>query len=41
MDTALATKADIAILDTKIDKLSWLMGILIALPVSNFAKQFI
>ena len=27
-------------LDAKIDKLSWMMGILIALAVANFAKQF-
>jgi hypothetical protein len=47
MDTALATKSDIAtldgkftVLDGKIDKLSWMMGILIALAIANFAKQF-
>ena len=27
-------------LDSKIDKLSWMLGILIALAVANFAKQF-
>ena len=27
------------VLDAKVDKLSWLMGILIALVVANFAKQ--
>ena len=27
-------------LDAKIDKLSWMMGILIALALTNFAKQF-
>lgn len=26
--------------DAKIDKLSWMMGILIALAIANFAKQF-
>jgi hypothetical protein len=26
--------------DGKFDKLSWMMGILIALAVANFAKQF-
>ncbi len=40
----LATKADIERLelkfDAKFDKLSWMMGILIALSVANFAKQF-
>ena len=40
LDSTLATKSDIAILDLKIDKLSWMMGILIALAVANFAKQF-
>lgn len=40
LDTMLATKSDIAVLDAKIDKLSWMMGILIALAVANFAKQF-
>jgi hypothetical protein len=40
LETTLATKADIAVLDAKIDKLSWMMGILIALAVANFAKQF-
>ena len=27
-------------MDAKIDKLSWMMGILIALAIVNFAKQF-
>ncbi len=27
-------------LDAKFDKLSWMMGIIIALAVANFAKQF-
>ncbi|MGC1376144.1 MAG: hypothetical protein WA821_07980 [Anaerolineales bacterium] len=40
LDTTLATKSDIAIPDSKVDKLSWMMGILIALAVANFAKQF-
>ena len=40
LDTTLATKSDIAVLDAKVDKLSWMMGILIALAVANFAKQF-
>jgi hypothetical protein len=40
LDTTLATKSDIVTLDAKIDKLSWMMGILIALAVANFAKQF-
>ncbi len=51
LDTTLATKADlveakndlkieIAKLDGKVDKLSWMMGILIAIAAANFAKQF-
>jgi len=47
LDTTLATKsgvlavkADVALLDAKVDKLSWMMGILIALAIANFAKQF-
>ena len=47
LDTTLATKADIrevrsdlVLLDNKVDKLSWMMGILIALAVANFAKQY-
>jgi hypothetical protein len=51
LDTTLATltgiiavkselKVNIGSLDAKVDKLSWMMGILIALAVANFAKQF-
>ncbi len=47
LDTTLATKTDIGQLDrrldgvdAKIDKLQWTMGILIAIAVANFAKQF-
>lgn len=47
LDSTLATRADIVQLDrrmdgldAKMDKLSWMMGILIALSVANFAKQF-
>lgn len=47
LDTTLSTKADIAalerrvdMLEAKIDKLSWMVGILIALSIANFAKQF-
>jgi len=40
----LATKSDIDRLelkfDAKFDKLTWMMGILIALAVANFSKQF-
>lgn len=40
LDTTLATKVDIAVLDAKVDKLTWMMGILIAIALGNFAKQF-
>jgi hypothetical protein len=29
-----------AVMDAKFDKLTWMMGVLIALAVANFAKQF-
>lgn len=29
-----------AVMDAKMDKLSWMMGILIALAAANFAKQY-
>lgn len=40
LDTSIATKSDIERLDAKIDKQSMMIGILIALAVANFAKQF-
>lgn len=40
LDSTLATKADIVLLDAKVDKLSWMMGLLIAIASANFAKQF-
>lgn len=47
MDTSLATRADIERIerkliehDAKFDKLQWMMGIVIALAVANFAKQY-
>lgn len=47
LDSILATKADVERIerkqiehDGKFDKLSWMMGILIALAVASFAKQF-
>ncbi|MBU6225715.1 MAG: DUF1640 domain-containing protein [Burkholderiales bacterium] len=51
LDTSLATRADIngikneiALMDAKFeakfDKLSWMIGILIAIAIANFAKQF-
>ncbi len=35
-----SVKLDLAHMDAKVDKLSWMMGILIALAVANFAKQY-
>ena len=32
--------AKFSLVDAKFDKLSWMIGILIALAVANFAKQF-
>lgn len=29
-----------SVMDAKFDKLSWMMGILIAIAIANFAKQF-
>ncbi len=47
LDTALATKADVlavktdvALLGAKVDKLQWMIGIVIALALANFAKQY-
>jgi hypothetical protein len=47
METSLATRADIDRIerkliehDAKFDKLQWMLGIVIALAVANFAKQF-
>ena len=51
LDTSLATRADMlavktdigrmdAKFDAKFDKLQWMLGIVIALAVANFTKQF-
>jgi hypothetical protein len=44
LETALSTKADIARLEAKLDHettlLKWMMGVLLAIAVANFAKQF-
>lgn len=47
LDTTLATKSDIvdvkielAKMDAKLDRFMWMVGILIAIAVANFAKQF-
>lgn len=32
--------AKFAVVEAKMDKLSWMMGILIAMAVANFAKQY-
>lgn len=51
LDTSLATRTDMLAVktdiermdtkfDAKFDKLQWMLGIVIALAVANFAKQF-
>ena len=51
LDTSLATRADMlavkadiermdAKFDAKFDKLQWMLGIVIAIAITNFAKQF-
>jgi len=51
LDLTLATKSDIArleestklsmsVLDAKMEKISWMVGILIAIAIANFAKQY-
>ncbi len=51
LDTSLATRADLlsvkndvdrldAKLDAKFDKLQWMLSLVIALAIANFAKQF-
>lgn len=40
LDTTLATKRDIEQLDAKIDKVTWMLGALMAIAAANFAKQF-
>jgi hypothetical protein len=36
----LATKSDVAELKAELAVLKWMMGVLIALAITNFAKQF-
>jgi hypothetical protein len=40
LDTTLASKRDLDVLDYKIDQLRWMVGVLIAIAATNFAKQF-
>lgn len=40
LDTTLATKADIAEIKAELAILKWMMGVLIAIAIANFAKQF-
>ncbi|MFZ2739620.1 MAG: hypothetical protein WBI20_10695 [Burkholderiaceae bacterium] len=40
LDTTLATKRDVDVVDNKIDQLRWMVGVLIAIAAANFAKQF-
>ena len=41
LDSTLATKRDIDRLDAKMDRHNWMIGILIAIALANFAKQFL
>ena len=40
LDSTLATKRDIDLLDAKVDKVVWMLGSVLALAIANFAKQF-
>lgn len=40
LDSTLATKRDVEQLDAKIDKLTWMIGALMAVAAANFAEQF-
>ncbi len=40
LDSTLATKMDLLKLEAKVDKLQWMGGIIIAISIANFAKQF-
>ena len=44
LDTTLATKLDIMRLESKLDHetplLKWMIGVLLAVAIANFAKQF-
>lgn len=44
LDTTLATKLDVMRLESKLDHeatlLKWMIGVLLAVAVANFAKQF-
>jgi len=40
LDTTLATKADIAEVKAELAVMKWMMGVLIAIAIANFAKQF-
>jgi hypothetical protein len=40
LDTTLATKLDIADVKTELAVIRWMLGVVIAMAVANFAKQF-
>lgn len=40
LDTALATKVDIGEIKAELAVLKWMIGVLIAIAIANFAKQF-
>ena len=40
LDTTLATKTDIEMLRAELVLVKWMLGVVIAISVANFAKQF-
>jgi hypothetical protein len=40
LDTTLATKNDIEIIRSELVLVKWMLGVVIAISVANFAKQF-
>ena len=40
LDTTLATKTDIEIIRAELVLVKWMLGVVIAISVANFAKQF-
>ena len=40
LDTTLATKTDIEVIRSELVLVKWMLGVVIAISVANFAKQF-
>ncbi|MBK6905623.1 MAG: hypothetical protein IPH08_00320 [Rhodocyclaceae bacterium] len=40
LDTTLATKSDVADLKTELAVIRWMLGVVLAVALANFAKQF-